>query len=422
MLEGYGLSETSPVACFNHPDRERKPGSIGTPVEGVEMRLVDDPRQEVRPGEVGEIAIRGHNVMKGYWNRPDATAEAIDADGWFYSGDIARVDEDGCYYIVDRKKELIIRGGYNVYPREIEEVLYEHPAVREAAVIGIPHAELGEEVGAAVALKPGAQVDRVPRCATSSRRTSPPTSTRGTCGSSTSCRRAPPARSSSARSRLPIDHGVGKGARSVMATTPATPERRPAQDRDGSASGLAGRARRAAHRCRRRAAAAPGASSSRPPPRRPLAGLARRPAEWPAGSRTLGWRARGVAAGRSELAPARRRPALRRPGVAGELAPAADASVLPGAGDDGRWADRRRRARLAHRAPGAVRRRQRPRRARADATSRGPTRPCSERRSTRAARTWSAGARRFAPRHLALSAAARRRSTRASSRSAETSR
>jgi len=155
VLEGYGLSETSPVACFNHPDRERKAGSIGTPIEGVEMRLVDDHRAEVAPGEVGEIAIRGHNVMKGYWNRPDATVDAIDSDGWFYSGDIARVDKDGCYFIVDRKKELIIRGGYNVYPREIEEVLYEHPAVREAAVIGIAHAELGEEVGAAVALKPG---------------------------------------------------------------------------------------------------------------------------------------------------------------------------------------------------------------------------------------------------------------------------
>jgi long-chain acyl-CoA synthetase len=95
--------------------------------------------------------------MKGYWNRPDATADAIDADGWFYSGDLARIDEDGCFFIVDRKKELIIRGGYNVYPREIEEVVYEHPAVREAAVIGIPHPELGEEVGAAIALKPGAQ-------------------------------------------------------------------------------------------------------------------------------------------------------------------------------------------------------------------------------------------------------------------------
>ena len=158
ILEGYGLSETSPVACFNHPDHERKPGSIGTPVEGVEMKLVDELRRQAAPGEVGEIAIRGHNVMKGYWNRPDATGDAIDADGWFYSGDIARVDADGCFFIVDRKKELIIRGGYNVYPREIEEVLYEHPAVREAAVIGLPHAELGEEVGAAVALKPGAQV------------------------------------------------------------------------------------------------------------------------------------------------------------------------------------------------------------------------------------------------------------------------
>jgi long-chain acyl-CoA synthetase len=156
VLEGYGLSETSPVASFNHPDRERTPGSIGTPVEGVEMKLIDDDGAEVAAGEVGEIAIRGHNVMKRYWRRPEATAEAIDADGWFKTGDMARVDEQGRYFIVDRKKELIIRGGYNVYPREIEEVLYEHPAVREAAVIGIPHAELGEEVAAAVALKPDA--------------------------------------------------------------------------------------------------------------------------------------------------------------------------------------------------------------------------------------------------------------------------
>jgi long-chain acyl-CoA synthetase len=158
ILEGYGLSETSPVACFNHPDRERKPGSIGTPIAGVEMRVVDDARSEVARGGVGEIAIRGHNVMKGYWRRPEATAEAIDADGWFYTGDIGRVDTDGCYFIVDRKKELIIRGGYNVYPREIEEVLYEHPAVLEAAVVGLPHAELGEEVGAAVALRAGAEI------------------------------------------------------------------------------------------------------------------------------------------------------------------------------------------------------------------------------------------------------------------------
>ncbi|MCT7368231.1 long-chain-fatty-acid--CoA ligase [Mycolicibacterium llatzerense] len=158
VLEGYGLSETSPVAAFNHPDRPRKPGSIGTPVEGVEMRVVDNDGAEVAQGEPGEIQIRGHNVMKGYWNLPDATAEAINADGWFATGDIARTDEDGYYYIVDRKKALIIRGGFNVYPREIEEVLYTHPAVAEAAVVGIPHDSLGEEVGAAVSLKPGLEV------------------------------------------------------------------------------------------------------------------------------------------------------------------------------------------------------------------------------------------------------------------------
>ncbi len=155
ILEGYGLSETSPVASFNHPDKVRKPGSVGTPVEGVELRLVGNDGALVPAGEVGEIAIRGHNVMKGYWGRPEATAEAI-PDGWFRTGDLARVDEDGYYFIVDRKKEMIIRGGYNVYPREIEEVLHEHPAVAEAAVIGIAHPELGEEVSAAVALRPGA--------------------------------------------------------------------------------------------------------------------------------------------------------------------------------------------------------------------------------------------------------------------------
>jgi long-chain acyl-CoA synthetase len=157
VIEGYGLSETSPIASFNHPDRGRKPGSIGTPIEGVEMRVVDEDRNPVPDGEVGELAIRGHNIMKGYWRKPDATADAIDEDGWFYSGDMARIDEDGYFFIVDRKKDLIIRGGYNVYPREIEEVIYEHPAVREAAVIGMPHDELGEEVGAAVALCEGAE-------------------------------------------------------------------------------------------------------------------------------------------------------------------------------------------------------------------------------------------------------------------------
>jgi long-chain acyl-CoA synthetase len=160
VLEGYGLSETSPIASFNHPDRERKPGSIGTPIRGVQMRVVDNTDHEVPQGEVGEIVIRGPNVMKGYWHRPEATAEAI-RDGWFHSGDLARVDSGGYFSIVDRKKDLIIRGGYNVYPREIEEVLYEHPAVAEAAVIGLPHPSLGEEVGAAVALKPGAIITSV---------------------------------------------------------------------------------------------------------------------------------------------------------------------------------------------------------------------------------------------------------------------
>jgi long-chain acyl-CoA synthetase len=156
VLEGYGLSETSPVASFNHAGQLRKPGSIGTPVTGVEMRVVDAAGGELPAGEVGEIAIRGHNVMKGYWNKPEATAEVLSSDGWFRTGDMGRQDEDGFFFIVDRKKDLIIRGGFNVYPREIEEVLYEHPAVAEAAVIGIEHPELGEEIAAAVALAPGA--------------------------------------------------------------------------------------------------------------------------------------------------------------------------------------------------------------------------------------------------------------------------
>jgi long-chain acyl-CoA synthetase len=151
ILEGYGLSETSPIASFNHPDRPRKAGSIGTPLSGVEMKLVS-----VSEG-VGEIAIKGHNIMKGYWGNPAATEEAI-KDGWFHTGDLATQDEDGYFFIVDRKKDLIIRGGLNVYPREVEEVLYEHPAVAEAAVIGLPHSELGEDVAAAVALKPGMSV------------------------------------------------------------------------------------------------------------------------------------------------------------------------------------------------------------------------------------------------------------------------
>src|SRR6201993_1435634 len=158
VLEGYGLSESSPAAAFNHPRRPRKVGSIGTPIEGVQMRVVDLDGVEVPQGDVGEIQIRGHNVMKGYWNLPDATKATITEDGWLNTGDVGKVDEDGYFYIVDRTKDMIIRGGYNVYPREIEEVLYEHPDVAEAAVIGIPHNSLGEEVGAAVALKKDAAV------------------------------------------------------------------------------------------------------------------------------------------------------------------------------------------------------------------------------------------------------------------------
>ena len=155
IIEGYGLSETSPVATFGRLDMEQKPGTIGVPIENVEVRLVDDDGNVVGVGDKGELQVKGPNVMKGYWNMPEATAKAIDPDGWFSTGDVATVDEDGYYSIVDRKKEMILRGGYNVYPREIEEVLYEHPAIREAAVIGTPHAELGEEICAVVSLKDG---------------------------------------------------------------------------------------------------------------------------------------------------------------------------------------------------------------------------------------------------------------------------
>jgi long-chain acyl-CoA synthetase len=157
LLEGYGLSETSPVASSNHPGRPRKAGSIGTPLREVEMRVVDEEDNEVPQGEVGEIVVRGHNVMKGYWEKPDATEEAM-RGGWFHTGDMARIDEDGYFFIVDRKKDMIIRGGYNVYPREVEEILYEHPKVREAAVLGVPHDQWGEEIGAAVVLHEGEEV------------------------------------------------------------------------------------------------------------------------------------------------------------------------------------------------------------------------------------------------------------------------
>jgi long-chain acyl-CoA synthetase len=151
IYEGYGLSETAPVATFNQKDRPAKPGSIGYPIWGVEVKLVDDDWNTVEdsPESVGEIAIRGHNIMKGYYNRPEATAEVM-KDGWFRSGDLARRDEDGYYYIVDRAKDMIIRGGYNVYPRELEEVLQTHEAVSLVAVVGVPHESHGEEIKAFV--------------------------------------------------------------------------------------------------------------------------------------------------------------------------------------------------------------------------------------------------------------------------------
>ena len=152
LLEGYGLSETSPIVSFNLPDRERKAGSIGQAVTGMEVRMLDADGKDVPEGEIGELSVRGEGVMKGYWRNDDATAAAI-PDGWFRSGDLARFDAEGNIYIVDRKKDVILRGGYNVYPREVEEVLYEHPAVAEAAVIGVPDDLHGEEIVAVVGLR-----------------------------------------------------------------------------------------------------------------------------------------------------------------------------------------------------------------------------------------------------------------------------
>jgi long-chain acyl-CoA synthetase len=155
ILEGYGLSETSPVASFNSFDTPKKPGSIGIPIQGVEFKLIDDAGNTItEPFVPGEICIKGPNVMKGYYKRPEANAESVQ-HGWFRSGDVAHRDADGYYFIVDRKKDMIVRGGFNVYPREIEEVLYGHPAVAEAAVIGVPDERHGEEVKAVLVLKAG---------------------------------------------------------------------------------------------------------------------------------------------------------------------------------------------------------------------------------------------------------------------------
>jgi len=153
IMEGYGMSEGSPVVTFNHKNKVRKPGSIGTPVWGVEVKLVDDDGNEVPVGEKGELLYRGHNVMKGYYNKPEATAKTI-RNGWLHSGDVATKDEDGYYYIVDRTKDMIIRGGLNVYPREVEEVMMKNESVSMVAVIGVPDDKFGEEIKAFVILKP----------------------------------------------------------------------------------------------------------------------------------------------------------------------------------------------------------------------------------------------------------------------------
>ncbi len=159
ILEGYGMSEGSPVVTFNHKNIGRKPGSIGTPVWGVSVKLVDGNGDEVPVGEKGELIYKGHNVMKGYYKRPEANSKTI-KNGWLYSGDIAIKDEDGFYYIVDRTKDMIIRGGLNVYPREVEELMMKHPAVSMVAVIGVPHDRNGEEIKAFVVTREGESVDK----------------------------------------------------------------------------------------------------------------------------------------------------------------------------------------------------------------------------------------------------------------------
>jgi long-chain acyl-CoA synthetase len=155
ILEGYGLSETSPVATFNHIERPSKPGTVGQPLYGVEVACLDDDDRPVGTGERGEVCIRGHNIMKGYYKRPDATAEAM-RNGWFHSGDIGTIDAEGYLAIVDRKKDMILRGGMNVYPRELEELLMTHPAVSLVAVVGVPDERLGEEVKAFIVKRPAA--------------------------------------------------------------------------------------------------------------------------------------------------------------------------------------------------------------------------------------------------------------------------
>jgi long-chain acyl-CoA synthetase len=156
IQEGYGLTETSPTATWSQGPVKPKAGSCGKAVWGCQIKIVDDQGNTLPPNKEGEVLIRGVNVMKGYYKQPEATAQIL-KNGWFYSGDIGKLDEEGYLYIVGRKKDMILRGGFNIYPREIEELLYEHPAVAEAAVVGVKHEELGEEIKAVVYLKPGSR-------------------------------------------------------------------------------------------------------------------------------------------------------------------------------------------------------------------------------------------------------------------------
>ncbi|MEA1966948.1 MAG: long-chain fatty acid--CoA ligase [Thermodesulfobacteriota bacterium] len=160
ILEGYGLSETCPVATFNHLHKQRKPGSVGTPIWGVEVRILNDDGETMPSGEIGEIVIQGHNVMKGYYNKPGETKKAFNGTSWFKTGDLGKLDDDGFLYIVDRLKDMIIRGGFNVYPREVEEVLMSHPDISLVSVVGVPDEHHGEEIKAFIVLKPGKSIEK----------------------------------------------------------------------------------------------------------------------------------------------------------------------------------------------------------------------------------------------------------------------
>jgi long-chain acyl-CoA synthetase len=157
IREGYGLSEAAPIVTTHRPDMPQKPGSIGTPIPGVEVRIVDEADNDLPVGDIGELILRGPNVSPGYYKMPEETGQAF-RNGWLYTGDMAKMDEDGYLFIVDRKKDLIIRGGLNIYPWDVEAVIYEHPSVQDVVVVGVPDPIMGEEVKAFVVLKPGHHV------------------------------------------------------------------------------------------------------------------------------------------------------------------------------------------------------------------------------------------------------------------------